>query len=78
MITKKRIKQKEEGERIQGVLQRYFCSTFAVIRETSCRVGKTVCPSEQNLVVPHSKSHLRRRDPSGLSERAGKHEGGKG
>lgn len=53
MITKKRIKQKEEGERIQGVLQRYFCSTFAVIRETSCRVGKTVCPSEQNLVVPH-------------------------
>lgn len=78
MITKKRIKQKEEGEKIRGVLQRYFCSTFGVIRETSCGMGKTVCPREQNLVVPNSKSHLRRRDPAELNETVGKHEGGKG
>lgn len=78
MITKERIKQKEEGERIQGALQRYFCLTFGVIGETSCSMGKIVCPSEQNFVVPNSKSHLRRRDPEELSETLGKHGGGKG
>lgn len=78
-VNKKRRKQKIERELIQEqvVLQSFFWSIFAGIKETSCSMGKTGWLSEQSSVVQKSKSHLKSRDVTGLSKGVRVHEGRK-